>query len=235
MLNRREFLKTIAGAGIAVGFPSSLSAFQGHIRNFGKPHAEPKIAAFPYFLNDGKFFYLFGNVGNNDFIKARKVILSTDPLYLWSIAITDSNILPFKPAREESVILLPENISSHSCDILSRDLPLLLHPGQFIGIDYADIQTVLGSSVVRHFFVEGDRDSFGRNLRDLVRRNKRDFDSCNRLLMIFSGRLDCMNLRAIDEYKTFISSSIAPDADIVYTASFFETWKEEYVVSLIIN
>lgn len=143
--------------------------------------------------------------------------------------------LPFKPAREESVIFLPENMSRHSCDILSCDLRLLLSPEQFIGIDYADVLTVLGGKTTRHFFVEGDRDNFGRNLRDLVSSNKRAFDSCKGLLMVFSGRLDCMNLRAIDEYKTFISSSIAPDANIVYTASFFETWKEEYVVSLIIN
>lgn len=38
-----------------------------------------------------------------------------------------------------------------------------------------------------------------------------------------------------DFLKMLISSSIASDAEIVYTASFFETWKEEYVLSLIMN
>lgn len=235
MLNRRDFLKMIAGAGFIVGFPSSLMAFQGLIRDFGNPQAEPKTGAFPYFLNDGKFFYLLGNLEDRDFVESREFILSTDPFYLWSIGVTNTDTPPFTPATQESVILLPGDISSHSCDTLILDLRLLLHPGQFIGIDYADIKTVLGGTAARHLFVEGNQESFGRNLCDLVRRNKRDFDCCNTLLMVFSGRLDCMNLRAIDEYAAFISSSIAPVADIVYTASFFETRKEEYAVSLIIN
>ena len=235
MLNRRDFLKIIAGAGITIGFPSYLNAFQGLIRDLGKPQTEQKIEVPTYYLNDGKFFYLIGNPEDRDFIKSRELILSTDPFYLWSIAITDSNTLPFKPEREESVILLPEDVSSHRCDTLIRDLRLLLHPGQFIGIDYADIQTALGGSTARHLFVEGDQDSFGRSLCDLASKNKSAFESCNRLLMVFSGRLDCMNLRAIHEYSTFISSSVDPDAFIVYAAYYHETWKTEYSVSLIMS
>lgn len=236
MLNRRDFLKTIAGTGLALGFPSSVSTYRGLVSDFHEYRTELKIIEEPaHLLSDGKFFYLLGNLEDDDFVKTREFILSTDSFYLWSIAVTSSDTLPFKPASKESVILLPGDISSHNCDTLIRDLRLLLHPGQFIGIDYSDIRTVLGGMVARHLFVEGDRGSFGRSLSDLVSKNKRFFERCNWLLMIFSGRLDCMNLRAIDEHKTLISASIASDAKIVYTASFFETWKEEYAVSLIMN
>ena len=76
MFNRRDFLKIIAGTGIIVGFPSSLMAFQGLIRGFGKPQTVQKVSTSPYFLSDEKFFYLIGNPEDLDFVKAREFIIN---------------------------------------------------------------------------------------------------------------------------------------------------------------